>query len=219
MANHPHYENPPKPSSGGPVTSVQSSVVKRFQAARARIEPRMQAAARHFTDFVTLANEMPSHETWDYSLRGFGALCTTGAKDFSVDIDNREKPERVSVSFYRFGPADLSALPTSSQAYAELMNCLPGYGLKFTGSTAGNLSKIAVKPYVPVELRLYADIPGKLIRLLLRNVEDLGVVQYALEPEALDVKFMAALDALLLHKPGNFHKLAGKPIADAPAKT
>ncbi len=123
------------------------------------------------------------------------------------------------MSFYRFGPADLSALPTSSQAYAELMNCLPGYGLKFTGSTAGNLSKIAVKPYVPVELRLYADIPGKLIRLLLRNVEDLGVVQYALEPEALDVKFMAALDALLLHKPGNFHKLAGKPIADAPAKT
>lgn len=214
MANHPHYERPPKPSSGGPVTSVQSSVVKRFQAARARIEPRMQAAARHFTDFVTLANETPSHQPWDYILRGFGALCTTDAGDFAIEIDNREKPERISVSFRRRGPADLSALPTSSRAYAELMDCLPGYGLKFTGSTAGNLSKIAVKPLVPVEFRLYADIPGTVIRLLLRNVEELGVVQYALEPEALDVKFMAAVDALLLHKPGNFHRLAGKPVAD-----
>ncbi len=92
----------------------------------------------------------------------------------SIEIDDLERPEKVTVSFYRHGSADLSALPTSSQAYAELMDCLPGSGLKFTGSTAGNLSKISVKPFVPVELRLVADIPGAAIRIFLRNVEDLG---------------------------------------------
>ena len=218
MPKQSHHEQSPK-SSSGPVTSVQSNVVKRLQAARARIQPRMLALARHFTDFVTLAKELPSHEPWDYNVEGFGALHTLNARDFSIEFDNRERPEKITVSFYRHGPADLSALPTSSQAYAELMSCLPGYGLKFTGSTAGNLSKIAVKPYVPVEFRILADIPGAAIRIFLRNVEDLGVFHYAFNPEDVDVKFMAAVDALLLHQPGgDFHRIAGKALGDGPTK-
>ncbi len=217
MPKHAHHDRPAKPSTD-PVTCVQSNVVKRFQAARARIQPRMLAVARHFTDFVTLAKELPSHVPWDYNVKGFGALHTDDARDFSIEIDDREKPEKVTVSFYRHGSADLSALPTSSQAYAALMDCLPGYGLKFTGSTAGNLSKIAVKPFVPVEFRLIADIPGAAIRIFLRNVEDLGIIQYAFKPEDVDVKFMAAIDALVLHQPGDFYRIAGKATGDGPIK-
>lgn len=197
-------------SSSGPVTCVQSNVVKRFEAARARVQPRMSAVARHFTDFVTLAKKRPSHVPWDYNVNGFGVLHTDDARDFAIQIDNRERPEKIAVSFYRRGPADLSALPTSSQAYAELMDCLPGYGLKFSGSTAGNLSKISVKPYVPVEFRFVADIPGAAIRVFLRNVEDLGVFQYAFNPEDVDINFMAAVDDLLLHQHGEFHRIARK---------
>jgi hypothetical protein len=205
-------------SSSGPVTCVQSNVVKRFEAARARLQPRMSAIARHFTDFVTLAGQLPSHEVWDYNVDGFGALHTDDARDFAIKIDNRERPEKVAVSFYRRGPADLSALPTSSTAYAALMDCLPGYGLKFTGSTAGNLSKISVKPYVPVEFRFVADIPGAAIRVFLRNVEDLGVFHYTFNPEDVDIAFMAAVDALLLHQHGDFHRLASKAREGGPAK-
>ncbi len=217
MPKQAHHDRPAKPSTD-PVTCVQSNVVKRFQAARARIQPRMLAVARHFTDFVTLAKELPSHVPWDYNVKGFGALHTDDARDFSIEIDDREKPEKVTVSFYRHGPADLSALPTSSQAYAELMNCLPGYGLKFVGSTAGNLSKIAVKPFVPVEFRLVADIPGVAIRIFLRNVEDLGVFHYAFNPEDVDVKFMAAVDGLLLHQASDFYRIAGKALGDGPTE-
>jgi len=213
MPKQAHHNRPTKPSTG-PVTCVQSNVVKRFQAARARIEPRMLAAARHFKNFVTLANDLPSHVPWDYNVNGFGALQTDNARDFSIEIDDWDRPEKVTVSFYRHGPADLSALPTSSQAYAALMDCLPGYGLKFTGSTAGNLSKIAVKPFVPVEFRLVVDIPGVAIRIFLRNVEDLGVFHYAFNPEDVDVKFMAAVDALLLHQPGDFNGIALKALGD-----
>jgi hypothetical protein len=149
---------------------------------------------------------------------GFGALHTDNTRDFSIEIDDPEKPEKITVSFYRHGSADLSALPTSSQAYAELMSSLPGYGLKFTGSTAGNISKIAVKPYVPVEFRLVADIPGAAIRIFLRNVEDLGVFHYAFNPEDVDVKFMAAIDALLLHQPGDFYRIADKALGDGPTE-
>jgi hypothetical protein len=198
MPKQAHYERPAK-SSTGPVTSVQSNVVKRFQAARARIQPRMLAP-------------------WDYNVKGFGALHTDNTRDFSIEIDDPEKPEKITVSFYRHGSADLSALPTSSQAYAELMSSLPGYGLKFTGSTAGNISKIAVKPYVPVEFRLVADIPGAAIRIFLRNVEDLGVFHYAFNPEDVDVKFMAAIDALLLHQPGDFYRIADKALGDGPTE-
>ena len=155
-----HYPCEPLPqSSSGPVTSVQRNVVKRLEAARARIEPRMAAVARHFTDFVTLAKAVKSHAHWDYNVQGFGALHTDRARDFAIDIDNRERPQKVTISYHRMGPADLSALPTSSRDYAELMDALPGYGLKFSGSTAGNLSKIAIKPLVPVEFRVVADIP------------------------------------------------------------
>ncbi len=98
------------------------------------------------------------------------------------------------------------------------MDCLPGYGLKFTGSTAGNLSKIAVKPFVPVEFRLVADIPGATIRILLRNVEDLGVFHYAFNPEDVDVKFMAAVDGLLLHQASDFYRIAGKALGDGPTE-
>lgn len=198
-------------------TNARSSVVKRMHATRARIEPRMLAVARHFTDFVTLAKGLPSHTPWDYNVAGFGALHTDDARDFAIEIDDRERPEEITVSFYRYGPADLSALPTSSQEYADLMDCLPGFGLKFVGSTAGNLSKIAIKPYVPVEFRVLADIPGSMIRVFLRNVEDLGLIHYAFEPEDVDVKFMAAVDALLLHRPGDFYRIAGKAIGDEPA--
>jgi hypothetical protein len=214
MSKQTHQGQPPK-SSSGPVTSVQSNVVKRLQAARARIEPRMLAVARHFTDFVTLAKGLKSHVPWDYNVERFGALHTTDARDFSIDIDDREKPQKITVFFRRYGPADLSALPTSSQAYAELMDCLPGYGLKFTGSTAGNISKIAVKPVVPVEFRVLADIPGAAIRVILRNVEDLGVINYAFNPEDVGDKFMAAVDALLLHRPGDFYRFAGKAISES----
>ena len=217
MPKQAHYDRPAK-SSTGPVTSVQSNVVKRFQAARARIQPRMLAATRHFTGFVTRAKQRPPQVPWDYNVKGFGALHTDNARDFSIEIDDPEKPEKITVSFYRHGSADLSALPTSSQAYAELMSSLPGYGLKFTGSTAGNISKIAVKPYVPVEFRLVADIPGATIRIFLRNVEDLGVFHYAFNPEDVDVKFMAAIDALLLHQPGDFHGIAGKALGDGPTE-
>jgi hypothetical protein len=174
----------------------------------------MLAAARHFTDFVTLAKGLPSHMPWDYNVNGFGVLHTSGARDFSIEIDNREKPQKVSVSFCRYGPAELSALPTSSKAYAELMDCLPGYGLKFKGSTAGNLSKIAVMPVVPVEFHVLADIPGAVIRIALRNVEDLGVINYAFNPEDVGDKFMAAVDALLLHQPGDFYRFASKAVVD-----
>jgi hypothetical protein len=217
MPKQADHDWPAKPSSG-PVTCVQFNVVKRFQAARARIQPRMLAVARHFTDFVTLAKKLPSHVPWDYNIKGFGVLHTDNARDFSIEIDNREKPEKVTVSFYRHGPADLSALPTSSQAYAELMDCLPGSGLKIAGSTAGNLSKISVKPFVRVELRLVADIPGAAIRMFLRNVEDLGVFHYAFNPEDVDVKFMAAIDALLLHQPGDFYRIAPKALGNGPTE-
>jgi len=217
MPKQAHHGRPPKPSSDS-VTCVQFNVVKRFQAARARIQPRMLTAARHFTDFVTLAKKTKSHVPWDYNVNGFGALHTNSARDFSIKIDDQEKAEKIIVSFYRHGPADLSALPTSSQAYAELMDQLPGYGLKFTGSTAGNLSKIAIKPFVPVEFRLIADIPGAAIRIFLRNVEDLGIIQYAFKPEDVDVKFMAAVGVLLLHQPGDFYRIAGKAIGGGPIK-
>ena len=143
---------------------------------------------------------------------------TGKARDFSIEVNDLEKLEKVTVSFDRHGPADLSALPTSSQAYAELMSCLPGYGLKFTGSTAGNLSKISVKPYVPVEFRLVADIPGAAIRMFLRNVEDLGIFHYAFNPEDVDVKLMAAINALLLHQPGDFYRIAEKALGDGPTE-
>lgn len=207
MPKHAHTQRTAE-SSSGPVTSVQHNVVKRLEAARARIEPRMLAVARHYTDFVTLAKKRKSHAEWDYNVRGFGALRTDKARDFAIDIDNRERPQKITVSFYRLGSADLSALPTSSQAYAELMEALPGYGLRFQGSTAGNLSKIAVKPYVPVEFRFVADIPGAAIRIFLRNVEELGIFHYAFNPEDVDQSFMAAVDALLLHEPGSFHGIA-----------
>ena len=204
--------------STGPITSAKSSVVKRLHAARARIQPRMLAVARHFTDFVTLAKGLPSHIPWDYNVSGFGALHTDDARDFFIDIDDREQPKSITVSFTRHGPADLSALPTSSKAYAELMDSLPGYGLKFTGSTAGNISKIAVKPFVPVEFRVLADIPNAAIRISLRNVEDLGVVHYAFNPEDVGDKFMTAIDALLLHQPGDFYRIARKGVVESPTE-
>ncbi len=217
MPKQAGHDRPATPSTGS-VTCVQTNVVKRFQAARARIQPRMLAVARHFTGFVTLAKKLPSHAPWDYNVKGFGALHTDNARDFSIEVDDRTQPEKVTVSFCRHGPADLSALPTSSQAYAELMDRLPGYGLKFTGSTAGNLSKIAIKPFVRVELRLVADIPGTAIRMFLRNVEDLGVFHYAFTPEDVDVKFMAAIDALLLHQPGDFYRIAPKALGNGPTE-
>jgi hypothetical protein len=170
--------------------------------------------AGHLTDFVARAKELPSHAPWDYNVEGFGALRITSARDFSVEIDDPERPERINVFFYRHGPAELSALPTSSQAYAELMNCLAGSGLKVTGSTAGNLSKISVKPVVPVELRVHADILDATIRIFLRNVDDLGLIHYALKPEDLDEKLLAAIDALLLHQPGDFYRIVGKGIVN-----
>ena len=216
MPKQSHQIRPTQPSDG-PVTCVQHNVVKRLQAAQARIQPRMLAMARHYTDFVTLAKKLPSHVPWDYNVQGFGTLHTNAARDFSIDIDNREKPGKISVTFYRHGPADLSALPTSSQAYTELMDSLTGYGLKIAGSAAGKLSKIGVKPYVPVEFRLLADIPGAVIRVSLRNVEELGIIHYAFNPEDLDVKFMAAADALLLHQPGDFYKIADNAVVDGPS--
>ena len=215
MPKQSHQERPTQPSAD-PVTCVQSSVVKRLQAAQARIQPRMLAMARHYTDFVTLAKKLPTHLPWDYNVKGFGTLHTNKARDFSTEIDNREKPGKISVYYYRHGPADLSALPTSSEAYSELMDSLTGYGLKISGSAAGKLSKIGVKPLVPVEFRLLADIPGAVIRVSLRNVEELGVVHYAFNPEVLDVKFMAAVDALLLHQPGDFYRIAGNADANGP---
>jgi len=75
MPKQAQHDRPTKPPTD-PITCVQSNVVKRFQAARARIQPRMLAAVRHFTKFVTLAKELPSHVPWDYNVKGFGALHT-----------------------------------------------------------------------------------------------------------------------------------------------
>ena len=51
-----------------------------------------------------------------------------------------------------------------------------------------------------------------------RNVEDLGVFHYTFNPEDVDVAFMAAIDDLLLHQHGEFHRLTAKARDGGPAK-
>lgn len=200
-----------------PISRVATRLIGCNRAVRAEIQMRMIALDAYFSAFVERANEARIAVRLEYPIDGAGTLRMNRLQDFSLRTDDPELPSKVSLRFEAHGSSPLRVLPPTSEDYVNLRRYLFDHRLEFTSGIAATVSKITLKPVVPIAVRFKADFRAAIVRLRIRNLHGLGVNAYKLMPNEVDAELMAALESHVLHEPSDFFELTrhrrARPVA------
>ena len=204
-------ESTQSPRRDHPVSRVDTRVILRKRAIRAEIAPRMSALHAHFSAIVERISPAPVPLSMDYSIEGFANLRVTRLEGFLVRCDDIAQPSEVSLQYEARGHVPLKILPSTGEEYFTLRHALFDHRLEFTSGIAATVSKITLKPVIPIEMAFRADWDDGSVRLSMRNFQVLGVREYRLAPPRIDIELMGAIENGVLHQVGDVYGLLGAP--------
>jgi len=186
------------------------------EAVRRKLEPKMKALYKYFTEFNEHLNVVSPDVSGDYLLEGLGTLTNLSQGDYKLATDDPKSIQKFTFhwSCSRQGRQEFKVEnPHIAEMHRETLWNL---NLKFNKRDLqqGAGSVFVVDAYVPVSFEFEADPVKNAICLKLKNLGSLGIVNYSYHPDKINAELMDELAKCVLRRPNRFDELNGEKMSD-----
>jgi len=186
------------------------------EAVRRQLAPKMKALYKYFNEFNDHLNVVTPDVTGDYLLEGLGTLTNLRQGDYKLATDDPKSLDKFTFHWTcsRQGRQEFKvANPIIAEKQRET---LWNYNLKFNKRDLQNGAGavFVVDAYVPVTCEFEADPVKNVIRLKLKNLGALGIINHSFPPDKVNEELMDEFAKLVLRRPNRFDELSGEKMSD-----
>ncbi|MDX1432114.1 MAG: hypothetical protein R3286_06660 [Gammaproteobacteria bacterium] len=198
------------------VDEAKTSTEVKSEKKRREIEPKLKALYKYFKEFADHLNVVDPDVTGDYLLEGLGTLTNLRQREYKITTDDPEAVEKFTFHWVcsREGRQEFKVgNPVTAEMHREsLWNMNLRFNKRDLQDGAGAV--FVVEAYVPVSFEFEADYERGLVRLKLKNLGALGVINHLYEPERVTGELMDELAKCVLRRPNRFDELSGNTLSD-----
>ena len=191
-------------------TQVNTDLVRR------QLEPKMKALYNYFKEFNEHLNVVSPDVSGDYLLEGLGTLTNLRQGDYKLATDDLNSIQKFTLhwSCSRSGRQEFKVgNPILAEKHREtLWNLNLRFNKRDLQNGAGAV--FMVEAYVPVSFEFEADPIKNVIRLRLKNLGALGIVEHSYPPDKVNAELMDELAKCVLRRPNRFDELSGEKMSD-----
>ena len=184
----------------------------RTALAEEKLRPRLQAAYCYFESLIESVRVVAPEVCLHCELPGFGRVGELNPSEYRIWLNTPDDfptfvfgYDSVSSSRFECQLNDKVAENVRKTLAAENIRC----GVQ---SSSAGVSRMILEPTIPVRFELYADPTHGVVRLRVRNLDRLGVVEYSYRPEQVTEELMEELGKRMLGKPNRFKELSGDVV-------
>lgn len=186
------------------------------EAVRRQLAPKMKALYKYFNEFNDHLNVVSPDVSGDYELEGLGTLTNLRQGDYKLATEDPKSLQKFTFHWTcsRQGRQEFKVEnPIIAEKHRET---LWNYNLKFNKRDLqkGAGTVFVVDAYVPVTCEFEADPVKNVIRLKLKNLGVLGVINHAYPPDKVNEELMDEFAKLVLRRPSRFDELSGEKMSD-----
>jgi hypothetical protein len=195
---------------------IQETPQMDVEAVRRQLEPKMKALYKYFTEFCEHLNVVTPDVSGDYLLEGLGTLSNLRQGDYKLATDEPNSIQKFTFhwSCSRQGRQEFKIdNPIIAEKHRET---LWNYNLKFNKRDLQNGAGavFVVEAFVPVTCEFESDPDKNVIRMKLKNLGALGIVNHAYPPDKVNEELMDEFAKLVLRRPNRFDELSGEKMSD-----
>ena len=198
------------------VDEEKSSTVVKSEHKRREIEPKMKALYKYFKEFADHLGVVNPDVSGDYLLEGLGTLTGLRQREYKITTDDPESVQKFTFHWVcsRDGRHEFKVPnPVTAEMHREtLWNMNLRFNKRDLQDGAGAV--FVVDAFVPVSFEFEADYERGLVRLKLKNLGALGVMNHMYEPERVTGELMDELAKCVLRRPNRFDELCGNTLSD-----
>lgn len=182
-----------------------------------KLEPKMKALYKYFTEFHEHLNVVSPDVSGDYLLEGLGTLTKLRQGDYKLtteDDPNSIQKFTFHWSCSRQGRQEFKVdNPIIAEKHRE---ALWNHNLRFNKRDLQNGAGavLVVEAYVPVTCEFEADPVKNVIRLKLKNLGALGIINHSYPPDKVNEELMDEFAKCVLRRPNRFDELSGEKMSD-----
>lgn len=181
-----------------------------------QLEPKMKALYKYFSEFNDHLNVVSPDVSGDYLLEGLGTLTKLRQGDYSLTTDDPKSIHKFTFhwSCSRQGRHEFKIdNPIIAEKHRET---LWNYNLRFNKRDLQNGAGavFVVDAFVPVSCEFEADPAKNVIRLKLKNLGALGIINHSYPPEKVNEELMDEFAKCVLRRPNRFDELSGEKMSD-----
>ncbi len=183
---------------------------------RRKLEPKMKALYKYFKEFNEHLNVVSPDVSGDYLLDGLGTLTNLRQGDYKVATEDPKSIQKFTFhwSCSRPGRQEFKvANPILAEKHREtLWNVNLRFNKRDLQNGAGAV--FVVEAYVPVSFEFESDPITNAIRLRLKNLGALGIINHSYPPDKINSELMDELAKCVLRRPNCFDELSGEKMSD-----
>ena len=181
-----------------------------------KLEPKMKALYKYFTEFNEHLNVVSPDVSGDYLLEGLGTLTKLRQGDYNLTTDDPNSIQKFTFhwSCSRQGRHEFKVdNPIIAEKHRET---LWNYNLRFNKRDLQNGAGavFVVDAYVPISCEFEADPVKNVIRLKLKNLGALGIINHSYPPDKVNEELMDEFAKCVLRRPNRFDELSGEKMSD-----
>ena len=183
---------------------------------RRKLEPKMKALYKYFTEFTEHLNVVSPEVTGDYLLEGLGTLTGLRQGDYKLATDDPNSIQKFTFHWSCTRPGRQEFKVPNPHLAEMHRETLWNLNLKFNKRDLQNGagSVFVVEAYVPVSIEFEMDAERGVIGLKVKNLGSLGIVNYHYPPEKVNAELMDELAKCVLRRPNRFDELNGEKMSD-----
>ncbi|MCH9670166.1 MAG: hypothetical protein K0U93_01845 [Gammaproteobacteria bacterium] len=180
-----------------------------------RVAPRMTALAEYLRDMAASLTVVQPDVRFDYDVHGCGSLKALEQCEYRAVVPDARPIEHVTFQFQCRSTGTVRFEVVGKDAAERQRQYLWSHNLRFTSKlSADAVGSFTLEKMVPVSFEFQAMMDSGVIRLRVRNLEQLGAHNMSFEPEQVDEEFMEELAKAALRQPSRFRELSGNTISE-----
>ncbi len=196
--------------------TTQADSRAQAELARRKLEPKMKALYKYFTEFNEHLNVVSPDVSGDYLLEGLGTLTNLRQGDYKLTTDDPKSIQKFTFHWSCSGTGRQEfkvANPILAEKHREaLWNLNLRFNKRDLQNGAGAV--FVVEAFVPVSFEFEADPVKNVISLKLKNLGALGIINHSYPPDKVNAELMDELAKCVLRRPNRFEELSGDKMAD-----
>lgn len=187
-----------------------------MERARRLLEPKMKALYKYFTEFCEHLNVVTPDVSGDYLLEGLGTLSNLHQGDYKLATEDPNSIQKFTFHWSCAGRGSKEFKVSNPIIAEKHRETLWNLNLKFNKRDLQNGAGavFVVEAFVPVSCEFETDPVKNVIRMKLKNLGALGIINHAYPPDKINEELMDEFAKLVLRRPNRFDELSGEKMSD-----
>ena len=196
--------------------SAEETTQAELDRARRKLDPKMKALYKYFSEFCDHLNVVTPDVSGDYLLEGLGTLTNLRQCDYKLATEDPNSIQKFTFHWSCVGRGSKEFKISNPIVAEKHRETLWNYNLKFNKRDLQNGAGavLLVEAFVPITCEFETDPARGVIRLKLKNLGALGIINHSYPPDKVNEELMDEFAKLVLRRPNRFDELSGEKMSD-----